>query len=313
MSLLRCYATLSLALAAFCSLPPAARAAGGVVDGANLFGRSARIRADDIIEDVRHRTHRDVLIETVRKLPQAKITEYQSLKTDSERASFLRTLATERAEAAGFNGVYVLLCRVTTTEEARHGLHRFLPRSLAESLAPHVFGHAVVVWPESNDDSFPEDARRHVDSVFTSERNSDNALLQAADFTRSELVANTRGAPPLDTFIWTDVLWAALILVAVWVALGVLRVRVAARQGTPGPVPGANQAFAALFGAAGGLWLLEAYRARRHESVNPAPTPEPAAAASDVGGAMHPDDLDAIARGSALWHDAEATTGHDLL
>jgi hypothetical protein len=312
MSLCARRALIPLALVAFCSLPAASQAAGGVVDGASLFGRSARIRADDIIEDIRHRTHRDVLIETVRKLPEAKITEYQALKTDPERASFLRALATERAEAAGVNGVYVLLCRVTTTEEARHGLRRFLPRSLAESLAPHVFGHAVVVWPESNDDRFSEDARRHLDSVFTSERNPDRALLQAADLARTELVANTRGAPPLDTFVWTDVLWAALILVAVWVALGGLRVRVAARQGTPGPVAGANQAFAALFGAAGGLWLLEVCRARQHEGVNTAPASEPATAASDVGGAMHPDDLEAIARGSALWQDAEATTGHDL-
>jgi hypothetical protein len=311
-------ALVPLSLILCLGLPLPAGAAGGVEDGAGLFGRSARIKADDAIEEIRHRTHRDLFIETVQKLPEAKVAEYQALQTEPDRARFFRALAQERAEAAGVNGVYVLLCRVTAAEEPRRGVRRFLPRALAESFATQVVGHAVVVWPESNDVYFPEEARQHLDRLFGSlkltDHNHDKVLLQAVDFAGAELVANVRGAEAADTFHWTDAVLAAAVLLGAWAVLGALRARVAARQGTPGPVPGADQALAALFGVAGGLWLLEAYRARRQEQPQPAPVVQPAAAATEGGDAMHPDDLEALARGPGLWaaEDAEATTGHDL-
>ena len=90
--------------------------------------------------------------------------------------------------------------------------------------------------------------------------------------------------------------------------------RVAARQGTPAPVPGANQPLAAFFGMSAALWLFEAYLARRHSAASAPAPPAAAEPPPPADGAMHPDDLAALNRGPGLWatEDAEAATGHDL-
>ena len=297
----------------------AARAAGGVVDEANLFSRDARIRTDDAIEDIRRRTHKDLLIETVRKLPEARLKEYRTLKTAADRARFFQDLAEERARRANVDGVYVLLCRAPAEEESPRGFARLLPRAWLESLEPQVVGHAVVVWPASNESCFPEEDREKLDALFagirTADRNQDKVLLEAVKFVGGELQANVRGAPPVDTFRWTDVVWAAVALAGAWGVLGVFRARVAARQGTPAPVPGANQPLAALYGTSAALWLSEAVRARRRAGAA-APVPYRAAAepTASADGAMPPDDLAALDRRPGPWatEDAEATAGHDL-
>jgi hypothetical protein len=301
-------------------LPAPARAAGGVEDRAGLFGRDARNQADDAIEEIRRQTHKDLLIEAVNKLPPEKLKEYTGLKSEAERGRFFRDLAEEHARRSDVDGVYVLLCRVPSAAEAPHGFARFLPRKFTELLPPQAVGRAVVVWPATNEAYFPRADCEKLDGLFAgikvAEHNQDQALLEAVKFVGQELAANARalGAPPADTFRWTDVLWAAAALAAAWVVLGFVRARVASRQGATGPVPGANQGSAALFGLAGGLWLFEAYRAGRKEP-SPAAAPPTAPETDDrpAVGPTHPDDLDAISRGTDPWtaEDTEATTGHE--
>jgi hypothetical protein len=319
MSLRPHHGLIPLALLLWLGLTAPARAAGGVEDGAGLFSRDARLKADDAIEDIRRHTRKDLLIETVRKLPEARLKEYRALKTPADRTCFFQALAEERARGADVNGVYVLLCRAPAEEEPRRGFARFLPRAWGESLEPQVVGHAVVVWPASDDASFPEEDREKLDALFAgikaADPNRDKALLEAVKFAGDRLHANVRGAPPVDTFRWTDVAWAAAALAGAWGVLGLCRARVAARQGTPAPVPGANQALAALFGTSAALWLFDTYLTRRGADVPP-PAPPPAAAEPPppAGGIMHPDDLAALDRAPGPWavQDAEATTGHDL-
>jgi hypothetical protein len=318
MSLCPHHRLVPLALLLGLGLVAPARAADGVEDGAGLFSRAARIKADDAIEDIHRRTHKDILIETVRKLPEARLKEYRALKTPADRARFFQSLAEERARRADVDGVCVLLCRAPAEEEPRHGLSRFLPRAMREQVEPQVVGRAVIVWPASNDASFSEKARDRLDALFAdikpAAHNQDKVLLEAVTFAGDELQANVRGAPPIDTIRWTDAVWAAAALAGAWVVLGAVRVRVAARQGTPAPVPGAEQALAAQFGASAALWLFEAYRAGRRADASASVPPAATEPSHSADTEMHPDDLAALGRVSGAWaaEDAEAMTGHDL-
>src|SRR4051812_11803084 len=103
---------LPLLLLGWLCLPATARAVGGGNDEVGLFSREARNRAEDAIEEIRHRTGKDLLIETVPKLPPEQLSQYRALKTEAERVRFFRALAEGRARLADVDGVCVLLCRV---------------------------------------------------------------------------------------------------------------------------------------------------------------------------------------------------------
>jgi hypothetical protein len=307
------------------ALPAPARAEGGIEDSAGLFSRDARSKADLAIDDISRRTGKDLVIETMNRLSPEKIHEYRGLKTDAERAVFFRSLAEQQARRRAVNGVYVFLCRVPAVEEPHPGFFRFIRDKFNELLPPQVVGHAVVVRPDETEKFFPPDDQAQLNALFgkikVAEHNQDKVLAEAVKFAGDQLELHARqiGAPPPDTFRWTSVLWAAVALTGAWMGLGLLRARVAARQGTPGPVPGARQPLAALFGTASVLWLIEAYLARRSETPPapepPAPEPAPVAEADGIppDGPMHPDDLEAIARAPRPWEpeDAEAARGHD--
>jgi hypothetical protein len=306
----------ALSVLLWVSLP--ARAAHGIEDDAHLFSHSARGQALDAIEEIYHRTGKDLFIQTVSRLSSEQLNEYRSLKTDAEREQFFRGLAEQRARRYHVNGVYVLLCRVPAAGEPRPGLFRSLHDVLNGLLPPQAVGRAVVVYPESAEKFFPPadqaELSAQLKEISVVKSNQEAVLLEAVNSVGAKLEQHARefGAPPPDTFHWTDVLWAAGAVAVAWGFVSVARARVAVRQGTPGPVPGARQPMAAQFGTAGALWLVQACLARGTEAAAPpAPAPEPEATPDD---GLHPDDRAAIASGAKPWDhaDAEAGAGHDL-
>jgi TPM domain len=299
-----------------------ARAARGVEDDAHLFSHATREKASDAIEEVYRRTGKDVFILTVNRLSAEELRQYRSLKAGAERDQFFRRFAEQRARRADVNGVYVVLCRVPADDEPRPGLFRSLHDVLNGLLPPKAVGHAVVVAPASTEPYFPPEDQAELGTMLGEirvvDRNQDAVLLKAVTLAGERLGQHARelGAPPPDTFRWTSVLWAAAAVAVAWGFVSVARARVAARQGTPGPVPGARQAMAAQFGTAGALWLVQACLARRTEAATPpvpqpAPEPEPEGVPDD---GLHPDDRAAIAQGPSVWdhEDAEAGAGHDV-
>ncbi len=307
------------------ALPVPARAARGVEDGAHLFSRGAWDKAVDAIDDVHRRTGKDVLIQTVNRLSPEEVKKYHSLTKEAERDQFFRDLAAKAARRWEVNGVYVLLCRVPATEERRPGLFHSLRDRISGLLPPQVVGRAVVVYPAAAEPYFPPEDQAELSALFRSirvaEHNQDEILLKAVALAGAKLELHARelGAPPPDNFHWTSILWAAVVLGGAWGFVGLVRARVAARQGAPGPVPGADQALAAQFGTAGVLWLWQAYLARRQAAAPPAPAVEPPPPALEDEGipaedGLHPDDREAMARGPQPWdyEDTEARTGHDL-
>jgi hypothetical protein len=297
-----------------------ARAGAGLADDAHLFSHDARDKAVDAIEEIQHRTGKDLFIQTVNRLSSDDLKQYRTLKTEAERGQFFRRLAEQRASRTDVNGVYVLLCRVPADGEPRPGPFRTLQDMLNRLLPPQAVGLAVVVWPASDEAYFPPQDQAELSGKLREQLaidpKHDKALLEAVAFVGERLEQHVRdlGAPPPDTFRWTSVLWAAAIIAAAWGFLSVARVRIAARQGTPGPLPGSAAPLAAQYGTAGALWLAQAYLARRRERVAaPAPAPEPEGV-TDEGG-MHPDDRAAIEAAPRAWdhEDAEAVGGHDAI
>jgi hypothetical protein len=298
-----------------------ARAAHGIEDDAHLFSHSARGQALDAIEDIFHRTGKDLFVQTISRLSGEELNEYHSLKTDAEREQFFRKLAEQLARRRDINGVYVLLCRVPAAGEPRPGPFRSLHNILTGLLPPQAVGRAVLVFPDTAQPYFPPEDQAELSAelkeIKVVEHNQDAVLLKAVALAGAKLEQHARelGAPPPDIFRWTSVLWAAAAVAGFWGFVSVARARVAARQGTPGPVPGARQPMAAQFGTAGALWLAQAYLARRTEAAAPpapppGPAPEPEAAPDD---GLHPDDRAAIASGAKPWDhtDAEAGASHD--
>ena len=305
------------------SLPATVRASHGIEDGAHLFSRSAWGKAVDAIDEIHHRTGKDLLIQTVNRLSPEETKKFHSTP-EAERDQFFRTLAEQAARRWEVNGVYVILCRVPAVEEARPGLFRSLRDIVSGLLPPQVVGRAVVVYPSATEPYFPpkdqDDLNALFSTILVTEHNQDEVLTKAVTLVgdKLELHARELGAPPPDHFHWTSVLWAAAILAGTWGFVGLVRARVAARQGTPGPVPSANEALAAQFGTAGVLWLLQAYQTPCPEAAPPLSAEQPAPPSETEGippaDGLHPDDREALARGPQPWdnEDAEARTGHDL-
>jgi hypothetical protein len=290
----------------------------GVADHNGIFGESARAKATAIAEDIGSHTGKTLRIDVWNDWSPTALQEYRALRTSAERKRFMRKYAEERAAQGNVDGVYVLLCSDHSEETpARHLLHTFLPK-VAESGG--VLGHVVVVYPPENDSLFPESDREQLDSFFaglrTNDSKRDRTLLEAVEFARSEMIANARGVPGIARFLWTDALWAAAVLLTIWVALGLFRARVLARQGASVTVPvGADQALAAMYSLSAALWLLETIRARPEANTTP-PVPQVADRKSSPSeeGLMHRDDLAALKHPPGLWgvEGSEATTGHDL-
>ncbi len=296
-----------------------ARAAEGLADDAHLFSHDARNKALDAIEEIHHRTGKELFIHTTNRLSSDELKEYGSLTTPAARADFFRKLAVQRASHMNnIDGVYILLCRVPAAGEPRPGLFRSL-HVLKDLLPPQAVGRAVLVTPASAEPYFPPEDQAELSAklgeIRVADRNQDGVLLDAVAFVgeRMEQHARELGAPPPDTFRWTSVLWAAGIVALAWALVSVARARVAARQGTPGPAPGVTAPLAAQYGTAGVLWLAQAYFARPPEAAPP-PAPAPAPEGADDEGGLHSDDRAAIERTASPWdhEDAEAGAGHDL-
>ncbi|HEX5269782.1 MAG TPA: hypothetical protein VFW33_04805 [Gemmataceae bacterium] len=309
----RLLAALSFVLA----LGSPARAAHGISDEAHLiFSADACARASRRIETIHNRTGKDLYIETLGELSPEDLKQYRSRTNERDRARFFRELAERNAAGRDVKGVYVLLCRVPPSREPHTGLFGPL-KELRDRHTPQAVGRAAIVWPASEEPVFSEQDLAELGRILGEIRvvghNEDAALDRAVAFVGDRLEQHARelSAPPLDNLRWTSVLLAAGVLAAAWGFISLARARVAARQGTPGPVPGAAEPLAVQYGTAGVLWLAQAYLARRREPPPPAPAPE---VAPDGEGGMHPDDRAAIERGPGPWDhaDAEAGAGHDL-
>src|SRR4051794_14289712 len=82
-------------------------ATSGVRDNAKFFSSPAIDEVAQPIRDIKDRFAKDLLIETFVSVPD----EMKASFDPNDKDAFFSNWATERARAAGVNGVYVLICR----------------------------------------------------------------------------------------------------------------------------------------------------------------------------------------------------------
>lgn len=103
----RSFATLALALAL---AGRAAAVAPEIKDEGKFFSPEAVKKANEEIRQISRKFDRDLLVETYATVPGNQVEKVKGLSRE-ERNKFFQTWATERAEAAVVNGVYILVCK----------------------------------------------------------------------------------------------------------------------------------------------------------------------------------------------------------
>src|SRR5262249_52367418 len=116
-----------------CLAGPAAAVTPEVKDDAGLFSAEAVKKANEIIADVSRRFKKDVVVETVKEVPEDKQSQLKSLGSDK----FFARWAEERFAALRTDGVYVLISTKPTWLEVVVGketMQRDFRRSDADKL-----------------------------------------------------------------------------------------------------------------------------------------------------------------------------------
>jgi uncharacterized protein len=89
---------------------PASALTPKVNDEAGFFSPAAVEKANDVIDDIRHKYHKDLLVETFKTVPSDEADRVKNMGRQ-DRDRFFHEWARERAKEAGVNGVYVLITK----------------------------------------------------------------------------------------------------------------------------------------------------------------------------------------------------------
>jgi len=292
-----------------------------VRDEAGFFKPETVTRANEVIKEVKQRYKKDLLVETVRHVPEAE--RHEATSTDpAVKARFFADWADRRARQEGVNGIYVLITREPGHVEVAVG------------------NHTRAIFPD-------EDRRRRVQILLShfKKKEYDEGLLEAVRSVRSALAAEPRaggatapagskhpGLPHEPRGAdggagWGPWHWLGLglaVLLGVWLLSAVIRALAGAgAQPPPGGYTGPGEPagygpaggpagygpggggggfwsglLGSMFGAAAGSWLSDRFF---HEQS------PPAAAALAPAAAPAPADTDYSADGGDF--DTSGTSG----
>jgi uncharacterized membrane protein YgcG len=279
-----------------------------VRDEAGFFKPQTVAQANEVIKEIKQRYKKDLLVDTVRHVPEGKRREATSPDTDV-KARFFADWAIGRAREEGVNGIYVLITREP--------------------------GHVEVVVGNHTRTVFPDEDRRHLEHILLAhfrEKEYDEGLLEAVRYVRSALAneprsggaatpagaehPGLRGADGAGWSLWHWLGLGLVVLLGVWLLSAVIRALTGAgAQPAPGgytgpggpagygPASGGGGFFSSLlgsmFGAAAGSWLYDRFLGG--QSAAAAASPAPAAAPG-------PEDTDYTA-GGGDFETADRSSG----
>ncbi|HZT83002.1 MAG TPA: hypothetical protein VFA26_22420, partial [Gemmataceae bacterium] len=246
----------------------AARAATNpeVIDNAGFFSSDAVKKANEQIREIKKKYHKDLLIETMDKLPAERQKELDRARADGESGRFWAGLSRQRAERAEVDGVYILICKspghveVTLREPSRRQ-HAFTSDDRNRL--------AKILLSEFRDDKKRPAKERH-----------DEGLKLAVNFVQERLAegkGNVGAVPPAGEedggaaqprkFNWAGLICTGLVVLAVvWIVIALIRASTG--WGHPGYYGGPGYGYGygggggffpsllgGLFGAAAGMWM----------------------------------------------------------
>jgi uncharacterized protein len=284
-----------------------------VRDDAGFFKPDTVARANEVIKEIKQRYKKDLVVETVRQVPEGERQEATS-PDPGVKARFFAGLAVRRAREEGVDGIYVLITRQP--------------------------GHVEVAVGNNTRLVFPDEKRHQLTEILLNDfkkKEYDEGLLGAVQYVRSALAAKpvanraavpagsehrarpqeplgARGSAGWSSWQWLGVGLAALL--GIWLLLAVVRAlagagaqRVAGGYAGPGAPAGYGAAgggsffpglLGGLFGAAAGSWLYD----RFFNEQSP-----PVAGAAPPVSAPGSEDTDYTAEGSDF--DTTDTSGGD--
>jgi uncharacterized membrane protein YgcG len=149
-----------------------------VRDEAHFFSADAVAQANEIIREIKQQHKKDLLIETVRRVPENKKDEANS--SDAKvKGHFFANWAVERARMEGVNGIYVLITREP--------------------------GHVEVAVGDQTHSVFSNEERHRLSQLLLThfrDKEYDEGLLAAVKDVRSVLASaptvGTAAAPPIN-------------------------------------------------------------------------------------------------------------------
>jgi len=217
-----------------------------VRDDAHLFSPEARRKADEEIADIKRVYHLDFVLETASTAPDEVKSQLQAAKTDAQKTQVLHAWGARRAEAAGSDGVYVLVCK-----EVVRGWFGREYGCVVVTVAPEALGRAITA----------ADAKALHDRLVWFTRGQDTArndriLRNAVEQVREDLAYNLR--PP---FPWLQVSGVLLGVLGLWGVLGLVRQRLQGTAVAGPPETGRLVLYGGLlggmFGTVAGHWIYD--------------------------------------------------------
>jgi hypothetical protein len=227
-----------------------------VRDGAGLFNPATIDKARRRIDAVRSKRGIDLVIETVSELPDLSSDDLRKMRNRQSRDR-LRKIAQDHADAAGCNGLFVLI-----VSDPRHV--------------------TVVGWPGQRELDISSVKRENLRKYLARELPTDpnRALLGACD--HFEEIGRSLQARPPTPFPLLAALVLIGSLVGVWILLRFVRSRVI----YPAPPIYQPAMLGSLFGVPSGYWIYDRLFHAEHpltpppsqhpEPTPPAPQPDPA-------------------------------------
>jgi hypothetical protein len=224
------------------AVPARAQGESSVDDRAGLFSPEAIRKADEKIADIRTTYHRRVVVDTLRAVPAEYEAELQKKVWGSGPQKKFHELAVRRADAAGLDGIYILLYRKDGKKE-------------------NPLWVEVVATSEEQGDALPGRSRNKVrETIEKQERKAgaDAALLAGLDELAAELKSNAP-VPESRSIGWGTIAWILGGVAALLLALFIIRVKLNAREAASGkavPRQDTHPAHAGhLFGTPAGGWI----------------------------------------------------------
>ena len=145
---------------------PAQAVAPEVKDEGKFFSPEAVKKANKVIREIARRYGQDLFIDTVPSVPGDQAEKVKTM-APAERKKFFRNWATDRAQAAVVDGIYILVCKEP--------------------------GHAEIVYTNLRVSSvFPREATAKLDELLLKQfhdKHYDEGLLQAVEFVRDRWAA----------------------------------------------------------------------------------------------------------------------------
>ncbi len=241
-----------------------------VRDEARLFSPEARQKADEEIAAIKKAYHLNFVLETAAAAPDEVKQQLQAAKTNALKMQVLNAWGARRAEAAGSDGVYTLVCK-----DVVRGWFGREYGCVVVVVAPEALGRAItaadakalhdrLVWFKAQDTA-----------------KNDKILLNAVEQVREDAAYNLR--PP---FPWLQVSGVLLGVLGLWGVLGLVRQRLQGTVVAGPPEPGRLSLYGGLlggmFGTVAGHWIYDSLFVAASRSAVPvaaaAPEPPPAEA-----------------------------------